>query len=1018
MRAGRVATANANAGSAFEPVGQRDAHAEHTLGAAHALYVGAAPSPRGGHFDRHALGTDITTSGGDGERDSTADARSRRERVSFAGNSGESDESAAGGAACDAVAGDRPPAGRLRPAGPANADRHFCANANASAQPDVRPGDLNTRPAEPNANAPSPNRGARSGASDCYVGLVSRTRLVGQFPNADSVSRASVTSDLPMNLLAGPGRPRQPAARAAFAFVGLVVALVVVGCAPFVDPESVQNRADTPAGVLGGNAFVGETFTATCNGLSAVDMQVAAYPTVLAFGGQIRLTVDAQAPTGLHRLATSSIEQRVLAANQWVDLSFNPVPNSRGQTFVLTATSTAPAPAAYTLWASSHVDVPGTRRFENAHDRPGALTIRASCAENAPSIVQTTMAMIGRAGWLWPVALALGLLPGLGLVVWTNQREADVATLLGYAAGWSVMIAPLALVAASTVGVGGAVGPLTLAGGVVGLMTRWWWVRSSTGQGPPDPLKVGITLVGWTRSRVSGPAAIAILATLGAVVVRTAIARHLVLPMWVDSVQHSYIAQLIVENGRVPVTYGSAMPTEPFDYHFGFHAIAASASQLAGASVPSSILASGQILGVMVPLATYALGRDLLGSARPAAVAALLVGVVTTQPTYLVTWGRYPELAGLVALPAVFASVRAALDNPPSLRSVGPAIAATAAMPLVHPRVAVFLAALVVAYLGSTSIHWRRKIIPRLVRTAALAAASSALIAPWLARLWLAHHAQLSPMDAPKSIDFPFGFVTAGNDRYVLALALVGLAVAAIVRIDLVALIATWAALVVVAANPASFGLPFQLWINNDSVAIALFLPATILAGYAISRAADLVRFAKWSRVARITASVVVVAAAFYQLPSLLTVVNPCCYIGKSADLAAMSWIRANTPADARFVVNGYQWSKGIWAGSDAGYWLPVLADRPTTLPPLFYATGPSGAATAVNATASQIEAGGADPSHLFNAAKLAGARFVYVGTQGGPIDPYALAEDPRFRLLYRAGGAWVFEVGGGGSSS
>jgi hypothetical protein len=56
------------------------------------------------------------------------------------------------------------------------------------------------------------------------------------------------------------------------------------------------------------------------------------------------------------------------------------------------------------------------------------------------------------------------------------------------------------------------------------------------------------------------------------------------------------------------------------------------------------------------------------------------------------------------------------------------------------------------------------------------------------------------------------------------------------------------------------------------------------------------------------------------------------------ADLAAIEWVRANTPPDAHFLVNSFPAYGGtLVAGTDAGWWLPLLAQRATTLPPLTY---------------------------------------------------------------------------------
>jgi hypothetical protein len=55
------------------------------------------------------------------------------------------------------------------------------------------------------------------------------------------------------------------------------------------------------------------------------------------------------------------------------------------------------------------------------------------------------------------------------------------------------------------------------------------------------------------------------------------------------------------------------------------------------------------------------------------------------------------------------------------------------------------------------------------------------------------------------------------------------------------------------------------------------------------------------------------------------------------SDLTAMDWVRVNTPEDARFLVNGFLLPDGGSAvGSDAGWWIPLLANRQNTMPPQY----------------------------------------------------------------------------------
>jgi len=50
-----------------------------------------------------------------------------------------------------------------------------------------------------------------------------------------------------------------------------------------------------------------------------------------------------------------------------------------------------------------------------------------------------------------------------------------------------------------------------------------------------------------------------------------------------------------------------------------------------------------------------------------------------------------------------------------------------------------------------------------------------------------------------------------------------------------------------------------------------------------------------------------------------------------------MAWIRGNLPEDALFLVEGYGIYDGTTiAGGDAGWWIPLLAQRQNTMPPQY----------------------------------------------------------------------------------
>lgn len=515
------------------------------------------------------------------------------------------------------------------------------------------------------------------------------------------------------------------------------------------------------------------------------------------------------------------------------------------------------------------------------------------------------------------------------------------------------------------------------------------------------------------------PVVVALIATMLAVGIRAATAKDLVVPAWGDSVQHSYVTQLILASGGVPSTYGPLMPPQIFDYHFGLQSIVAYASILTGASAPSALLAVGQLLDALICLAVYRFARDLTSSRWAGAVAATLVALVTIQPTYYVSWGRYTELAGLVALPAAFAAMRAALGQQPRKRDVAAAIVAAGAMILVHPRVAIFLAGLAVAEaLVRPGEPWRpARALASFGRLALLGGASLILVSPWVARLWQAHHQQLQLSGGSMPIVFPVGLATTGDDRWVVIFGLLGLAVAFARGSRLAPLTTIWFALVFVAANPTTFHLPMNLALDNGALAIAAFLPAAVFAGYLVENARGLLSGLPWPRLAPWGAGAVLLLAGLSQSPTLVGILNPTCLLLRPGDVGAIAWVAANTPPGARFVVNDYLWAPNIYMGSDSGYWLPVLTGRPTTLPFLFYPIGPAAEYRQVSDRAARIEAAGNNPDALATIAAEAGARYVFIGTRGGDLDPGPLVASGRFKVDYGAGGAWVLELVGAPSS-
>ena len=795
----------------------------------------------------------------------------------------------------------------------------------------------------------------------------------------------------------------------------VLIVLVVTGCGPFVDSWNIQDHADEVAGRLGAGQTIGQTFVAGCAGLSDIDVQIAVYPDIppsqgaltmslyrlplsspavlpaaegLAPGGAFAQPVANPPWVGQPAYATASFAEASLQSDQWVRFPFPPVDDSLNRSFALLVSTTDSQPSPVTLWATGHLDDLNGLRFYRGQATPGRFVYRAYCSEPVLNVAQQTLSLVNRSGWLWPVELLLCVLPGFVVVTLVEAGESDPAAFVGSAIGWSVLLAPVGLAILSPVHHGLLALPFLAGLGVVALFWRRPHLR-------------------FTRTSLIGVASCLI-----ALPLRASAAKDLVLPMWTDSVQHSYIVDLILRNQAVPATYGLAMPREVFDYHFGFHTLAATGAWLTGASAPEAVLATGQILNALICLTLYRFARDVTGSARAGAIAAVLVGFVSTQPAYFVSWGRDTELAGLVALPSAAFALKCALREKAGWRQIVVGAFAAGALILVHPRVAIFLVGFAIACFV-TDLFQRpsfRRFAWEGGRLVATGVISLALISPWVIRLWLAHRHQVSGSFAWQPIDFPWGLAIAGSDYWIVVAGCLGLLAALVFQPALALFFVVWLAPLVVITNPGTFHLPVNLFLNNGSLAIAVFLPATILTGYLIEVIARYARVFKWPAVARWLTIGLLLIAGLTRSNAQATVLNPCCMLARPQDLAVFAWVRDNTPANARFLIASTPWDFESWYGGDAGYWLPVLAQRWVDVPPLFYATATSDQVQAVNDAASQTSHGAADPAALAVLAKSIGARYVFIGARDGDLDPAALVRSGYFRTVYRDG-AWVLEL-------
>lgn len=642
---------------------------------------------------------------------------------------------------------------------------------------------------------------------------------------------------------------------------------------------------------------------------------------------------------------------------------------------------------------------------------------------------------------LWLLAgLALYILPGWALLdgLWRGWGGLRFWGKFGLAAGASLAIYPLLVLWTSLVGL--RLGPLNAwLPPLIGLAALAWRHRRSIGGLPlrlrqaPEGLRSGGAGELWPG--------LATLLLLGLVLgTRLWAIRRLDLPLWGDSYQHTMIAQLLVDNGGLFDSWAPYAELTSLTYHFGYHTLMAAYHWLTRLPMPQSVLVGSQLLNVLAVAALSPLASRLGRSAWAGAAAVLVAGLIAPMPMYYLNWGRYTQLAGQVILPAAVLLAWARLE------SEGREWPLTAlcwitlgGLALTHVRVLAFA----VVFFGAFFLmHLHRVGLRAFVeRTFWIGIGGLALFLPWLAHLVAGEYMRIFTRQVTTPPSQISGFAQQYNAigdwlSYLPALAWVLLLAAAAWglwrRERDAATVGLWWLLLLLAANPQWLNLPGAGALTSFAVLIAAYIPAGALIGAAAGWGAEAAQ--AWlhrsghprgalRRLALAALAVLLLIGGAWGARRQLRLVDPLRFsLASRADLRAMAWIRQNTPADTRFLVNSFfAYGGSLVAGSDGGWWIPLLTQRPSTQPPLNYGTEEGsfpGYRAWINETVQAISEQGLNDPNTLAMLEDRGVGYVYIGQQQGTVgspgpllDLQILLSDPNFETVYHQDRVWIFKV-------
>ena len=479
----------------------------------------------------------------------------------------------------------------------------------------------------------------------------------------------------------------------------------------------------------------------------------------------------------------------------------------------------------------------------------------------------------------------------------------------------------------------------------------------------------------------------------------------------------------------------------------------------------------GQILAAgVVPLLAVLTFR--LTASRSAGLwAALLVGFVNNQPAYYVLWGRFTSITSHLILMALLICWLAAIESA-RLRPGLIVLSVLACAALVHTHYQTTVLAVVYLAIYMSILVLRapnlRATMPELGRATLIVLMALLISAPWLLNTISGELDRNLIYNSERQSTATFtGLVMPPITPFflhqiVLFLAMIAVLIGIRLRRWRIMMLAAWALASLMIAFPYVFGLPGTGMLDPYLVSSILYLVMLPLAAYPLGLIHDRLlgqnkpqysaEALSPGQQAKLNTRPTSSQALFIKLVQLLAILIsmavsisglqwqrdlvPDYYrMVTTADLQAFDWIRKNTPADAQFFVHSQPLYGGTMiVGTDAGWWLPLMANRQTNVPPMTYGSEqsmPADWGPKVNQLAAltrraplndeRKQAVDLSIPKIQQALRNAHLRYVYIGSQPlqgekaflaiDRIDVDKLRKSSAFRLVYDQAGVLIFEM-------
>lgn len=494
-------------------------------------------------------------------------------------------------------------------------------------------------------------------------------------------------------------------------------------------------------------------------------------------------------------------------------------------------------------------------------------------------------------------------------------------------------------------------------------------------------------------------------------------------PAWSDSLHHTLLTQLVAQNGRLPYTLAPYEPSTLDMYHLGLYAISGSVELLSKVPAHTAVLWTSQFLNGLCGLGVFfVLSR--MGSRVGSVIGAVVVGLLSLQPAWYVNWGRYTQVASQTILFITWMVTSEAMHywrtagRRFSVEGIGLILAASAlnaGLFLIHFRVAgLYIPLLLISiiwqiYRAAKEGRQVKNLIPSLVLVGVI---SLLLILPALipAMKVYIQESRATIQSGGPSLEYYDSPISAliglTAQPWLIVVTAIALMIGLLTLDKIILAMLLWLVFTWLIGNAYRVGFFWLSFINYSGIVIMYYLPISVIIGQA---AEILLQRVSHPLLKPIKSALIPIVLFLGFIGSHMRVngQEEMRFFVTQPDLQAMAWIQDNTPQDATFAINTYNWLGTNPHGTDAGYWIPYFTGRKTNTGTMMFSYGPPDYVKWVNQTSDLVVNLDQD-LRIGDLCRLK-VQYAYIGKQGNPFQPDLNAD----RILQYPGTAVLYSKDG-----